>query len=228
MTEKIVILAIICGFINHGFAQTGCYFGNSSLPQQNLTKYSGNSDFDEINNREYNTLVNVFDIHPDIYYLLDEESPNAYATSTITNTNFPDGTIMLGFSLIQLECLNSSSGTCSSIPIILAHEFAHIIDFKYMTGLTGKYKELFADYMAGSYLFHRANTLGTLNVAEVGNSFFSKGDYDFNSPQHHGTREQRLSSLIAGYKLAYYYSTKGQLLNLNTLMENAIQYVGQF
>lgn len=227
-TKLLIILAMTSGFVTNGFAQVGCYFGTSSLPENNLTKYSGNTNFDAINNREYNTLVAVFDVHPDFYYLRDEGAPNAYATSNIANPNFPDGTIMLGFSLVQSECFNSPSGTCSSIPIILAHEFAHILDFKYGTGLTGKYKELFADYIAGSYLFHRANTLGTLNVTEVGNSFFSKGDYNFNNPQHHGTREQRLNCLIAGYNLAYNYSTQGQFLNLNILMQNAIQYVGQF
>jgi len=206
----------------------GCFLGNNSTPIENTTKSSGNQQFDEINNREYELLSSIFGVRPDFYYLHDYGMPNAYATSRISNPNLTDGTVMLGFGLIQEECLKSPSGTCSAIPIILAHEFAHILDFKFGTGLNGKYKELFADYIAGSYLYHRANRIGYLNIQEVALSFFSKGNYDFNNPNFHGTPQERYNSLTAGYYLAQQYSQQGIFLTREILMNSAIRYVRQF
>lgn len=227
MKKTLFILVASLIFSTKVSAQ-GCYFGNSTLPTINLRSSSGNQQFDAINQREYQLLVNIFNVHPNFFYLLDQGAPNAYATPEISNPNFPDGTVMLGFSLVQNECLNSPSGTCSSVPIILAHEFGHIIDFKYHTGLTGKYKELFADYIAGSYLYHRASTIGSINIQEVANSFFNKGSYDFNNPNFHGTPQQRFSCLNAGYLLAQQYNISGQNLSLPILMNAAVQYVRQF
>lgn len=232
MKTIIFFTLMVLGVTFRGNAQDhqhqGCYFGNTSLPTHNLRSSSGNPSFDAINQREYDLLASIFNVRPNFFYLLDEGSPNAYATSEITNNGFPDGTVMLGFSLVQIECLNSPSGTCSSIPIILAHEFAHIIDYKYGTGLSGKNKELFADFLAGSYLFHRANTLGWLNIQEVASSFFSKGNYDFNNPNFHGTPQQRFSCLNAGYTLAQQYAVNKQYLSLPILMSSAVQYVSRF
>lgn len=225
--KRLLLILCVLGFAVQSWGQ-GCYFGSSGLPTHQLTKTSGNQQMNAINNREYELLVSIFGVRPDFYYLYDNGSPNAYATPQIANPYLPDGTIMLGFELIKTECANSPSGTCSSIPIILAHEFAHIIDFKYNMGLTGKYKELFADYVAGAYLFHRSSRFGYLNVTEVARSFFSKGGYDFNNPLHHGTPEQRLSSLNAGFTLAQQMSYSGQHLSMDILLNNAKQYVLQF
>jgi predicted metalloprotease len=96
----------------------------------------------------------------------------------------------------------------------MAHEFAHIVDFKFGTGLSGKHKELFADYLAGCYMYFRSVEFKTTFVQEVALSFFQKGDYSFNSPQHHGTPNQRYNCLMNGYQLAYNMSMRGQHLSL--------------
>lgn len=224
MKTKILLLFLL--WVVNVFGQ-GCFLGNNPTSVENLTKSSGNLQFDNINNREYELLSSIFGIRPDFYYLYDFGMPNAYATSRISNPNLPDGTVMLGFSLIKEECFNSPSGTCSAVPIILAHEFAHILDFKFGTGLSGKYKELFADYIAGSYLYHRANRIGHLNIQEVATSFFSKGGYDFNNPNFHGTPQERYNCLSAGYVLAEQYSRQGIFLTREIVMNSAIQYVRQ-
>lgn len=226
MRTKILLLFLL-GWVGMAFGQ-GCFLGNNPTSVENLTKFSGNQQFDNINNQEYELLSSVFGVRPDFYYLHDFGMPNAYAAPTIHNPNLTDGTIMLGFSLVQQECSNSPSGTCSAVPFILAHEFAHILDFKFGTGLSGKYKELFADYIAGSYLYHRANRFGNLNIQEVASSFFSKGNYDFNNPNFHGTPQERYNCLSAGYVLAQQYSQQGIHLTRELLMNSAIQYVGQF
>ena len=108
MKTKALTILIFFGFGLQNKAQyQGCYFGNGSLPIHNLTSNSGNPQLDAINQREYNLLSQIFTVRPNFVYLLDHDIPNAYATSAITNANFPDGTIMLGFNLIQEECLKS-------------------------------------------------------------------------------------------------------------------------
>jgi hypothetical protein len=206
----------------------GCFLNSSPSSLGQTTKFSGNPNLDQINTQEYYYLVQKFGVSPDIFYLHDGKLPNAYATPQISNPNFPDGTVLIGFSLIQQECLQSPSGTCSSIPIVMAHEFAHIVDFKYGTGLNGKYKELFADYLAGCYMYFRSVEFKITFVQEAALSFFQKGDYSFNSPVHHGTPYQRYNCLMTGYQYAYNYSSQGQFLSLQTVVNSAIQYVKQF
>ena len=206
----------------------GCFLNGGSSNLGQTTKFSGNPNFDQINTQEYYYLVQKFGVSPDLYYLQDGDTPNAYATPKVSNPNLQDGTVLIGFSLIQQECLQSSSGTCSAIPIVMAHEFAHIVDFKFGTGLSGKHKELFADYLAGCYMYFRSVEFKTTFVQEAALSFFQKGDYSFNSPLHHGTPNQRYNCLMNGYQLAYNMSMRGQHLSLQGAVNAAIQYVRRF
>lgn|SRR5690554_4292954 len=227
MKTFILLILTITYLTQNNLNAQGCYFGSGALLAHNITNTSGNVHFDQINIREYNLLTDVFGVYPDFYYLYDTGAPNAYATpENFIGTN-SDGTIMLGFNLIHSECGRSISRTCSSIPIILAHEFGHILDFKYGTGLTGKNKELFADFIAGSYLYYRANMIGRLNIQEVAYSFFEKGEYNFNHPNHHGTPHQRYACLNAGYTLAQQNAINGQHLSIQTLMFLAVQFTSQ-
>lgn len=228
MKTKIVLSIALLILNSVTLLGQGCFLNGSPSSLGKTTRFSGNPDLDKIINQEYSFLVQKFAVAPDLFYLYDGNTPNAYATSRISNQNHPDGTVLIGFSLIQQECLQSSSGTCSAVPIVMAHEFAHIVDFKFGTGLTGKHKELFADYLAGCYMYFRAVEFKTTFAQEAAISFFQKGDYSFNSPLHHGTPEERYACLLAGYQLAYNYNSQGQFLNLETAFNNAIQYVAEF
>jgi len=207
---------------------SGCFFNGSVSTLGQTTKYSGNSLLDQINTEEYYFLVQKFGVVPEIFYLVDGDNPNAYATSRVSNPQFPDGTVFVGLSLIQSECFNSPSKTCSAVPIIMAHEFAHIIDFKYQTPLKGKHKELFADYLAGSYMYFRSVEFKATFVEEAALSFFRKGDFQFNSAMHHGTPEQRYECLRAGYNLAHQFSMQGKFLDLQTVIQNGIIMVTKY
>ncbi len=226
--HKLNILFLIVLLTTKNVYGQGCFFDVSRSDIGPTTKYSGNVEFDKINNQEYFYLVQKFGVSPDPYYLIDGNQPNAYATSRISNPQFPDGTILIGFTLVQQECLQSPSMTCSSVPIIMAHEFAHIVDFKYKTGLTGKYKELFADYLAGCYMYFRSVEFKTTFIHEAAFSFFQKGDYAFNDPLHHGTPQQRYNCLVAGYQLAYNANIQKQYLSLQQTISAAINYVKRF
>ena len=192
-----------------------------------LYKTSGNQQLDYWHYGEYNNLVQKFGVYPDIYYYTDSQGANAYFTKQITNSQFPDGTIAIGFNLINKEFANSPTNSGVSIAIIMAHEFAHCVDAKYNVYSTHTYKsELFADYLAGCYLHLKSLTVGEYYINEVANSFYSIGDYAFNEPGHHGTPEQRRSCLMAGY---YFSKSKvGTGYQLSEAISNAKYYVSQF
>lgn len=206
----------------------GCFLSSNPTVISGTTNTSGNANIDNVTIKEFQQLLNIFPVRPNFMYLNENGSPNAFATSRITNTAFPDGSILLGLGLINAECTQSPSGTCSSIPIILAHEFGHIIDFKNGLSLNGKYKELFADYIAGSYLFHRATIFGWLNINEVAKSFYDKGSYNFNHPDFHGTPQERIDALTAGYYLSWQYYLSRQYLTLPILVNSAIHTINKF
>jgi hypothetical protein len=206
----------------------GCYYGGAASNLGQVTRYSGSPYLDQINNEEYFYLVSIFGVTPNMLYLIDGNTPNAYATPNVSNPQLPDGTVLLGLSLIQSECGASASRTCSAVPIIMAHEFAHIVDFKYKTQLQGKHKELFADYLAGAYMFYRSIEFKTTFTEEAARSFYSKGDFAFNSPVHHGTPEQRLACLTKGYQMAVQYAQNNTFLDLNTIIQSAKSFVIKF
>ncbi|HAY3549827.1 neutral zinc metallopeptidase [Elizabethkingia meningoseptica] len=205
------------------YSQT-CFISNfSSLG--NLTKYSGNVYIDQVMSKEWQFLVQKFGVMPDIYYYHEQNGSNAYATTTVYNQNFKDGTVAVGFGLIRDECAQSQSGSCISVAIIMAHEFAHIVDFKYNIQLEGKYAELFADYLAGCYMHLRSLQYGYTNISEAARTFYRIGDYQFNSPGHHGTPEQRYNTLMAGYNYSQLQTMNNYAYTLADAVNNAVLYV---
>jgi hypothetical protein len=130
-----------------------------------------------------------------MFYLVDEQ-PNAYATPEIANPLGPDGTILFGQNMLSQQLGKDPTG--ASVVAIMAHEFGHLAQFKQGFREPGKRPELHADFMAGWYLSVRGrytwvNLMPTLKL------FFELGDYQFNSPSHHGTPQERLAAAQAGF-----------------------------
>jgi hypothetical protein len=189
-------------------AQTGCTLeGDSSIPGEPLAGNRGDN-IDGALLTDGAELGRLFGVDPAIFYLRESRGPNAYATAS----RFPsllaaegrtyccsDGTVLLGLHLIDYE-QKATGGTGQSIPAILAHEYAHIAQFKYGFPYTGKRRELHADYLAGWYIGHRLRFVQT-NVYQAAANFFYKGDTNFNSPSHHGTHQERWVAFVAGLDL---------------------------
>jgi hypothetical protein len=125
--------------------------------------------------------------------------PNLLAAEGSNADQCPDGTIFIGVNLIEAE-KRSTNGSLFSLPAVLAHEFAHTLQEHNRFPLYGKWRELHADFMAGYFIGHRER-LAPQNVSQAAQGIFDKGDYEFNSPTHHGTREERASAFLAGYLL---------------------------
>ncbi len=153
-------------------------------------------------NEEGQRLVTFFKVSPRGFFM-DEQSPNALATSeNISNYPDADGTIIFGTKLMLRE-LQRDNGIGYSVPAIMAHEFAHILQFKKIRN--GEHErprtrnmELHADFLAGWYLSHR-HKFKTTEFDPARNAFEEMGDTDYTSIDHHGTPQERLKAITGGY-----------------------------
>lgn len=187
--------------------QGGCTLSNLNSNNGNtqrelrLSTTTGNANLDQVINLDMYSLYDLFDVRANIYMYSDNEGPNAMASPSVSDIRFPNGTVLLGSNLLIKEFENSQTKLLFSIPAILAHEMGHILQFKLGSQLSVTQKELQADFLAGYYLRVRSSRIPAATLPEEAfKSFFDKGDYEFNNPNHHGTKEQRLAAIKAGYK----------------------------
>lgn len=176
----------------------GCWLSglSGSSMSQRILGTTGVPQLDAAFQREGLALVQTFQVAPWGYFLDDRGSPNAMASPDVSNPNGPDGTVVIGLTLLQAE-LARDRGVGLSVPAIMAHEFAHIVQFKRNVRLPTSKMELQADFLAGWYLGLRSRFIFT-DVRPAFQSFFEKGDYAFNDPMHHGTPQQRLNAIASG------------------------------
>jgi hypothetical protein len=102
---------------------------------------------------------------------------------------------------------------------ILAHEFAHQVQFNKGYRITGspaertRFGELNADAMSAFFLTHkRGATLNQKRVEEFLQVFYSIGDCQFASSGHHGTPNQRMKAAQFGFQLAHDAQKQGHLI----------------
>ncbi len=177
-----------------------------------LISSSGNSDLDFRIQRESDFLGTAFGVRPGLSYFNDRGAPNALATPD-TFLGKQDGSVLFGIILAKLEMQANINSLGGGLMIILAHEWAHIYQFKRRLKAPVPKMELQADFMAGWYLTARiinqigfygtpAQQQGNLEILVASQSLFNKGDYQFNNPQHHGTPKQRYRAMELGMQLA--------------------------
>ncbi|MBX0331950.1 hypothetical protein K3G39_01725 [Pontibacter sp. HSC-14F20] len=109
---------------------------------------------------------------------------------------------------------------------ILAHEWAHQIQFKNMNAWypqgtfaslpeSTRYTELEADFLAAYYMTHkRGATYNSKRVAQFYELFFEIGDCGFEEDSHHGTPKQRMAAAELGFKLAADAQKQGHILTV--------------
>jgi hypothetical protein len=152
----------------------------------------------------------AFNVSPELAYIDDHESPNAYAAP-----DGPGGTVYLGVTLVRLL-------PEKYVPFVLHHEFAHILQFKKgMRPGSAWQMEPHADFLAGWAYAHAYMTYfvtGELDIETGAKAMFSLGDIKFNSPQHHGEPQFRAAMVRAGYE-------SGKL-SLDEAFERGKKYAG--
>ena len=112
--------------------------------------------------------------------------------------------------------------------VIMAHEFAHHVQYELGTFDTGpsdaatatRRTELMADAMASYFATHKKGlSLNRKRVSDALLSFYTVGDCSFASPGHHGTPLQRQRAADWGADLAAAASPRSAVLPAATVVE---------
>ncbi|MEZ5842670.1 MAG: hypothetical protein R3D27_02910 [Hyphomicrobiaceae bacterium] len=155
---------------------------------------------------EMQVQAGFFGVRP-AFRLYEKGSHNAMATPRVwSGAPSTDGTVLYHVAMMRAQ-LRSHSWGGAVVAAVTAHEFAHIYQFRRgliqawrRGGRRTKYSELHADYLAGYYMGSK-RTIDASGIREFADYFFGIGDYKFNDPQHHGTREERYATVKAAFNL---------------------------
>lgn len=161
----------------------------------------------------------------DIILSINQLSPNLPESPFFSSDGFAASNklIVMGDGLVKMV---SESGVDAEIVWtgILAHEWAHQIQFKNMStwypngadrdrATATRYTELEADFLASYYMTHkRGATFNWKRVQQFLQLYFQIGDCAFASPGHHGTPAQRMAAAQLGYELANEAQKQGHIL----------------
>jgi hypothetical protein len=168
---------------------------------------SGNDEFGRAMQMASIVLQSDFGVSVPMLFLDDGRSPNAYYhpgnfTGLLRELGLDPalykdrGLVLIGKTLMKGE---QRAGRWHGTTAILAHEYAHAMQAKRHCPLTGKWRELHADLMAGWFtarehrVVRREDITGFFAIAD-------KGDYSFGSRDHHGTPSERGAAFMLGYQ----------------------------
>lgn len=219
-TGRFIIGATACGCASGAHGQTsstigfggtaGCLglsatgYSSANALGSNLLFTSGIPGLDRSLQQERDILDAAFLVRPVLALLSGQGATGAFATrQQMVPAVGATGTVMFGTELMQSDWYY----TGAAIAGIMAHEWAHICQFTY-AGNTLDYtapamRELHADCLAGWYVANRIQWhQQNWDAREFMYSLFEKGDFQFNSPQHHGTPAQRVEAMMIGFRLA--------------------------
>lgn len=187
--------------------QIGCALkaGSKDDLQTNLDLSPGSNmpQLDQLIYLEANFMAADFGVRPAFFFYNDNKAKNAFATTEVFDPKFIDGSVVFGASLLEDEIRSNPPGI--GVVAIMAHEWGHIRQFREGIRSSGRGLELHADLLAGWYVglknARRPND-PLVHPAGAWRSVFSKGDYQFNSPSHHGTPSERGNAFVKGFQMA--------------------------
>lgn len=178
----------------------------------------GNSFYDNNNDQQFSYEVgrqqNFWGIPANVYVWYEPQG-----VKNAVSTNYGD--ILYGYNLFYFTVPNFSD---YAVDGILAHEWAHQIQFKYGWMNQGTLlSELEADAFAGFYIV-AAKQWNTNMVNGFVNSVYYSGDYNFNSSSHHGTPSQRAAAAAIGidYGLKFLNGTNYTYAQLHSMFTSKI------
>jgi hypothetical protein len=168
---------------------------------------TGNRVKDRALGRALVRLSQLFQERPSFGFIDDGSQPNAFATDEIRVAG-TWGSVLFGRRLFQeLDERYDDGGM--AVLCIMAHEFAHIAQFRTKTystlvgaGRKSKRAELHADLLSGYYLGIRKAQVPSLQLRSAGVHLFEIGDFEFNDRDHHGTPSERIEAAEKGFTLA--------------------------
>ena len=167
--------------------------------QLQLSRTVWNPAQDAAFNKIMANIDRLFGVNPAFFIFNDQSSPNAFATPQIFDPHYRDGSVMFGYQLFSSQ-VQQTGPVNFTVAAIMAHEFAHILQFKLGEDLPTQAKELEADYMAGWYIGNSGDAWQGQISSQALRAFYSLGDFAFNSPTHHGTPDERTRAVEAGIR----------------------------
>ena len=175
---------------------------------EELFPKSGDKDFDFALAHSLSAMSETFQILPGFCYFDDSEGMNAYATNRV-RLNRGDGTVLFGQRLLR-RLMGQREHPDVSVAAVCAHEFGHIMQYK--RGLdrivrgdspTVKRVELQADFFAGYFAGVRKLSRPQYPAAVYALTQHNFGDNMVNSPQHHGTPQERADAIVQGFEAGF-------------------------
>jgi hypothetical protein len=170
-----------------------------------IARSSGDAETDHFLGVALGHLSSAFEVSPGFAFFDDSASPNALAVPDTLLGNGP-GTVLMGMHLFGQLMARVRDGGITVIAVC-AHEFGHIHQMQYgyhsrLAALdsTKRPIELHADFLAGYYLALRKEQHRELDLSAVGGVLHGLGDTNFDAREHHGTPQERVGALAAGFK----------------------------
>lgn len=238
-TRRVFLAACGCAAISAPASaqqpkRLGCMASNGSIPEEfseglheanfNPTT-TGNSEWDRPLGIALAKMAAFFKVYPSVGMFDDQSQPQALAYETSIRGS-TDGTVVLGRNFL-VRLMSSYADTGVAVVGILAHEFAHIFQYKrdLVTKLVKDDKvrlaELHADFLAGMYLAKLKREQPKLRLFYTGEQFNKMGDANSEDPDHHGTPAERVRSIEFGFKVGYLRPT----LTPDDAADESIRYI---
>lgn len=172
-------------------------------PRGTLYGSSGDPALDNMLGSYLADMASFFQVRPGFGFYDDRAALNAFAmpTSALANSR---GTVAFGKGLLAKAL--SSPARELFVLAICAHEFGHVVQYftPYMELLEKGWPnqrrvELHADYLSGAYIGRRRDRFASTQVESLKACWEGMGDTLFTSLGHHGTSEERLRAVQAGF-----------------------------
>jgi hypothetical protein len=172
----------------------------SALPQP-IGKSSGDPQIDALLKGEASRIERTFGVDAELFVFDDGSTPNAMSAARWSSNGFA-ASVYLGVNLLDFGLRLPNRGKLA-LAGIMAHEFAHVLQVKGRSTLKGMAEELHADFLAGWYLGRRKGVTAA-DVEGFARPLFENdarkaGDASA-EPDHHGSVEQRLDAILAGFE----------------------------
>jgi hypothetical protein len=180
----------------------------SSDDEESIIARSGDRDFDRALAQSLAMMSDLLKVSPGFAYYDDYDGMNAYATPRV-RLNGADGTVLFGKAFLK-DLRAGREAPEVAVVAVCAHEFGHILQFKH--NLTARVRngqssvkrtELQADYFSGYFAGYRKKALPSYPAAVGALAQYNVGDHSINSPQHHGTPQERGAAFVRGFDAAY-------------------------
>jgi hypothetical protein len=175
---------------------------------EKLFASSGNRNLDYALAQMLSRICDVFGVLPGFCFYDDHEGANAFATTAV-RMGRTDGTVLFGKRYL-LKCLSAKESPDAVVAATCAHEFGHIVQYKYKLAAvlkrgqeTVRRAELNADFFAGYFAGVSKLRQPDYPAAVFATNRYARGDYS-NDKQHHGTPQERAASVVRGFETAYH------------------------